>query len=285
MLFVGKEIRDIEMKLESADDIIVRPSNQQPTHHPPYRAPPTFIQLIKQVTVGGHTTAVCHYKGYTYVGCTNGAVDRIDEGGNVTSSFIKLTYCITGIIAYEDRLYMLMKSSPYTVYVHDLTGQQLHSWNHGDSGNYSARALAIINNELIIADRKNMRFTIYTLTGEHVRDLPCDLINNHYLTICPAGDNSILVANYDANPELFRVNLTTGNIEWRLDRVSQPIGVLMYSKDVALVTSYNSTTQVKIWIQNVDSGKYTTSFLRTPWNDTTAKRSATINSNLFFTPL
>ena len=148
-----------------------------------------------------------------------------------------------------------MKSSPYTVYVHDLSGQQLHTWNHEDRGNCSARALAIINNELIIADRTNLRFTIYTLTGERVRNVRCDLIYNDYLTICQVGDDSIIVANRIAKPEMYRVNLTTGIIEWRSDRVSRPIGVLMQSEEVALVTSCNSTTQVKIWTLNAESGK------------------------------
>ena len=243
------------MKLESADDIVINPPNRQPTHHLPNRAPPTSIQLIKQVTVGGNPTAVCHYKGYTYVGCDNGAVERIDEGGQVTPSFTKLTNWVTGIIAHEDRLYTLMNGKPYTVYVHDLTGQQLHCWIHEDRGNYTARALAIINNELIIANRTNKRFTIYTLIGAHVRDVPCDLINNNHLTIGQVGDNSILVANYGANPELYRVNLTTGDIEWRSNKVGHPIGVLMHGKDVALVTTENNATRVKIWPLNAESGK------------------------------
>ena len=268
------------MKLESADDIIVKPSNQQPTHSLQNRAPPTSIQLIKQVTVAIYPTAVCHYKGYTYVGCSNGAVDRIDEGGQVTPSFIKLTTRVTGVIAHEDRLYTLMYGGggpPYTVYVHDLSGQQLHSWIHEDIGNFSARALAVINSELIITDRTNKRFTFYTLTGERVRDVSCDLIYNDYLTICQAGDNSILVAYYHCGyPELYRVNLTTGIIEWRSDRLCHPIGVLMHSKNYALVTSLNGK-QVKIWIQNVDSGKYTPNCFLTPRNDTTSKQSVTIN--------
>ena len=221
------------MKIESADDIIniINPPNQIPSYQPPIRA-----HSFEQVTVGDYPNAVCHqthYKGYIYVGCYHGAVDRIDEDGNVTESFIKLALCVTGIIAHEDRLYTLMyggRGTPYTVYVNDQTGQQLHSWNHEDRGNYSARALAIINNELIIADRTNKRFTVYSLTGQRVRDVPCDLINNDCLTICHAADNSILVANISAKPELYRVNLTTGIIEWRSGRVSHPIGVLMYSK-------------------------------------------------------
>ena len=243
------------MKLESADDIIINPPNQQPTHHLPNRAPPTSIQLIKQVTVGGNPTAVCHYKGYTYVGCDNGAADRIDEGGQVTPSFTKLTDWVTGIIAHEDRLYTLMNGKPYTVYVHDLTGQQLHYWIHEDRGNYSARALAIVNNELIIADRTNKRFTIYTLTGGRVRDVPCELISNHHLTICHAADNSILVANVAAKPELHRVNLTTGDVVWSSDRVDYPVGVVMYSKDCALVTSYSRSNQFKICTLNAHTGE------------------------------
>ena len=245
------------MKLESADDIIVKPSNQQPTLSLQNRAPPTSIQLIKQLAVGGYPPAVCHYKGYTYVTCQNGAVDRIDEGGQVTPSFIKLTTWVTGVIAYEDRLYTLTYGQPYTVYVHGLTGQQLHSWNHGDRDNYSARALAVINNELIIADRINKRFTIYTLTGEHVRNVPCDLITKNYLTICHAADDSILVANVTATPELYRVNLTTGDVEWRLNTGSGDVGVFMCSKDFALVTRLNYSTEIKIWTLNINTGKKT----------------------------
>ena len=245
------------MKLESADDIIVKPSNQQPTHSLQNRAPPTSIQLIKQVTVAIYPTAVCQYQGYTYVGCSNGAVDRIDERGQVTPSFIKLTTRVTGVIAHEDRLYTLMYGGggpPYTVYVHDLRGQQLHSWIHEDIGNFSARALAVINSELIITDRTNKRFTIYTLTGERVRDVPCDLINNSGISFCHVGDNSVLVANCEAKPRLFRVNLTTGDVVWRSDRVNSPAGILMYSKDLALVTKRLSN-QVKIWTLNADNGK------------------------------
>ena len=244
------------MKLESADDIIVNPPNQQPTNLP-NRAPPTSIQLIKQVTVGGTPIAVCHYKGYTYVGCQNGAVDRIDEGGQVIPSFIKLTARVTGIIAHEDILYTLMygNTGPYAVYVYDLAGQQLYTWSHDDRADYSARALAIINNELIIADRTNKRFTIYALTGEHVRDVPCDLICTDYLTICHVADNSILVANINATPKLYRVNLTTGDVEWRLNTGSGDVGVIMCSKDFALVTRLNSSKEIKIWTLNINTGK------------------------------
>ena len=244
------------MKLQSADDIIINPPNhKQCTNKLPSRAPPTSIKLIKQVTVGYHPITVCQYKGYTYVGCYDGAVDRIDEGGNVTSAFIKLHRTVTGIVAYEDRLYTLMCGRPYTVYVHDLAGQQLRSWKHEDSSGDVGRFLTVINNKLVIADKTNKRFTIYTLTGEHVRDVPCDLITKNYLTICHVGDNSVLVANSDAKPGLYRVNLTTGDVEWRSDRVSGAIGVVMYSKDVALVTSYSRSNKVKIRTLNVDTGK------------------------------
>ena len=256
VMFVDKEIRDIEMKLQSADEIIINPPNhEQSINKLPSRAPPTSILLIKKVTVGDYPLAVCQYKGYTYVGCLYGAVDRIDEGGNVTSAFIKLASPVTGIDVYEDRLYTLMRGNPCTVYVHNLAGQQIHCWKHEDGGGFVGQALTVINNELIIADGTNKRFTIYTLTGEHVRDVPCDLITQNYLTICDVGNNSVLVANYDAEPELYRVNLTTGYVEWRSDRVYHPVGVVMRSKDYALVTSFGPSNQVKIWTLNADTGK------------------------------
>ena len=128
-MFVDKEVRDIEMKLQSVDDIIINPPNHKHcTNKLPSRAPPTSIQLNKQVDLGNFPFAVCRYKGYTYVGRTTGAVDMIDEGGDVTSAFIKLAKAVTGIVAYEDRLYTLMYGNPYTVYVHNLTGQQLRMW-------------------------------------------------------------------------------------------------------------------------------------------------------------
>ena len=244
------------MMLQPADDIIINlPNQKQRTNKLPSRAPPTSIKLIKQVTVGYNPRAVCQYKGYTYVGCLYGAVDRIDEGGNVTSAFIKLASQAEGIVAYEDRLYTLMYGQPYTVYVHNLTGQQLHSWKHEDSSGDVGRFLTVINNKLVIADKTNKRFTIYTLTGERVRNVPCVLITKNYLTICHVGDNSVLVANGDAKPGLYSVNLTTGDVVWTSDKVDGPIGVVMYSKDVALVTSHSRSNKIKIWTLNVDTGK------------------------------
>ena len=245
------------MKLQSADDIIInRPNHKQRTNKLLRRAPPTSVQIIKQVTVGSCPLAVCQHNGYTYVGREYRAVDRIDERGNVTSPFIQLygRGTVTGIVAYEDRLYTLMSGNPYTVYAHDLTGEQLHSWKHEDRSHRRGRALAVINNELVIAKRTNETFTIYTLTGERVRDVPCDLITENDLTICHVGDNSVLVADRDAKPGLYRVNLTTEDVEWRSDRVDRPVGVVMYSKDVALVTSYNYSNQVKIWTLNAGTG-------------------------------
>ena len=243
------------MKLQSADDIIINPPNpKQRTNKLPSRAPPTSIQLIKQVTVVD-PIAVCQYKGYTYVGCFHGAVDRIDERGNVTSPFITLTGPVTGIVAYKDRLYTLMYDQPYTVYVYNLTGQQLRCWKHEDRSYFLGRALAVIHNKLVVADTTNQRFTIYTLTGERIRDVPCDLIRDGDITICHVGDNSVLVANCDGKPALYRVNLTTGDVVWRSDRVDSPVGILMHSKDLALVTSNNFSNQVKIWTLNAGTGK------------------------------
>ena len=137
------------------------------------------------------------------------------------------------------------------MYIHDLTGQQLRSWNHGDEDRRGCLGRFLT----VIADTTNQRFTIYTLTGERIRDVPCDLIRDGDITICHVGDNSVLVANCDGKPALYRVNLTTGDVVWRSDRVDSPVGILMHSKDLALVTSNNFSNQVKIWTLNAGTGK------------------------------
>ena len=54
------------------------------------RSPPTGLQLVEKVEIDSNITTICHYNGYTYVGQTSGAIDRIDEHGNVDKASLNL---------------------------------------------------------------------------------------------------------------------------------------------------------------------------------------------------
>ena len=102
-----EEKREMEIELLSTDDVIIGDHIT-----PPPITPPTELQLVRQVTVGGKCLTVCQYKGYTYVGLGRGGIDRIDDQGNVESSFIKGSSFVVSIGAYDDRLYTLFYGNP-----------------------------------------------------------------------------------------------------------------------------------------------------------------------------
>ena len=251
----GVKIRDVEMKIRPADDIVISPAAGNSNHQ--QNRPPTGIELIKQIRVGD-PCRVCHYKGYTYVGRITNAIDRIDKDGAVAESFIRLDGYPCGIIAHEDRLYVLQQGKSYFIQAFNLLGQHLFKWNHSDSVTrfYLGRALAILNNnELVVADRTNKKFNISSLTGELLRSIKCNEIGNGRISLCRASGESIIVTNYGAPHELFKFNLATETIEWRSNAVKRPSTVMMLNKEYVLVTEGEYSNQVKFFILNQMTGK------------------------------
>ena len=170
----GEKVRDVEMKIRPADDIIIAPAAGSLSHQ--QNRVPTSIKLENEIGVA-RPCRVCHYKGNTYVGTYNNAIDRIDKDGVVTESFIRLGGFPCGIIAHEDRLYVLRHGTPYFIQAFDLLGQYLFKWILKDyeTRAYLGRALAVINNdELVVADRSNSKFSIYSFTGEFLRSVKCE---------------------------------------------------------------------------------------------------------------
>ena len=215
----GEKVRDVEMKIRPADDIIIAPAAGSLSHQ--QNRVPTSIKLENEIGVA-RPCRVCHYKGNTYVGTYNNAIDRIDKDGVVTESFIRLGGFPCGIIAHEDRLYVLQLGTPYSINVFNLLGQQLFKWKLNDSAtkDYLGRALAVLNNdELVVTDRTNKRFSIYSFTGELLRSVRCEEIGTDRFTLCHAGGDSIIVTNCEASHELFKFNLATGAVEWRSNSV------------------------------------------------------------------
>ena len=244
------------MKIRQADDIIMSPAAAGNSNHQ-QNGVPTSIEVEKEIRVGD-PCRVCHYKGYTYVGTYNNTIDRINEDGEVTESFIRVEGYPCGMIAHEDMLCVLQHGTPYFICVFNLLGQQLFKWELNDSATRTnlGRALAVINKEeLVVADRINKRFNIYSLTGEFLRSVKCDEIGNSRISLCHASGDSIIVTNYCAQHELFKFNLATGAVEWRSNAVEGPSAVAMLNKEYALVTEEQGSTGVKFFILNQATGE------------------------------
>ena len=94
LLFSEKEKRETELVVHSTDDVIFCDRSQ----HMNIRSLPTGLQFVKEIKVGSYCNTVCHYKGYTYVGLENGAIDRMNDKGNVTLALIKLVNPVIRIL-------------------------------------------------------------------------------------------------------------------------------------------------------------------------------------------
>ena len=145
------------------------------------------------------------------------------------------------------------KGDPHEVHVYSLRGHHIHSLRLEDryGGVFSptfGKALPIINDELVVADRTNKRFSIYSLAGKLLRSVRCKEISTDKVSLCHAGGDSIIITNCHASPELFKFNLASGAVEWRSNSVKQSGAVAMVNKEYALVTEWNSHSQVKVFV-------------------------------------
>lgn len=285
---LGTEFRDIELKIEAVDDIHLGPDRSQT------EILPTSIKLVKQVGIGD-PRRVCHYQGYTYVATSNFDIDRIDSQGNITLSFIStLPGHPAGIIAHADRLYLLVEGHPHSVHVFDLTGKEIQSWQHdADSSRYTYRSLALVNNELVVGDERKKQLVVFSLTGNVLQSIECSRIDGYQLSLCQAGDDSIIVAHvkgsHEHNPvtsdemslcavpfpnsqgtvkrgaqstptlltdELYRVNLKTGAIEWSTKEITNPTCLTKLNEKFTLVSCWSERMRSRCFIIDTLTGKF-----------------------------
>ena len=130
-------------------------------------------------------------------------------------------------------------------------------WEHRDRSCHATRNLTIVNVQLVVADMSNKIFTIYTRKGERVRKVQCDLLTDRgFTTLCHARNESLIVSRTTPNPELFKVNLQTVDVQWRSNRVEKPIGVTTLNKDYAVVISHEENRCTKFFVINSFTGQY-----------------------------
>lgn len=220
-----------------------------------FKHPPSSVRLVREVDVGSECPSVCNFKGYTYIGHNSGIIDQIDKQGNITSGFISEGYSsIVSLRAHEDQLYVLVHGSPYTIYVHDMSGKQLRSWKHSDkSGGWGGNKLALVNNQLVVADTANQQIQLYnTTTGDICKTIPCPQITaNNWLAMGEGGANSVVISDHISS-KVFKLNLTTGAILWTHTNIQNPQGVtLLGPHHVAVSARVNGT---KVWILNLSTG-------------------------------
>jgi len=246
-IYCTGEKRDIEVDIVSAADASISLDQGVTTS-----TLPNSLKLLQSVDVSDYCWSVCRYEGNTYVG-VNGGVDRVDENYNVTQSFVTVSGTVFGLTAYKDQLFSLVcgRSSNWKVKVNDFSGNQVTSWTHSDNNSGYINKLVIVDDQVVVPDRQSKRLTIYSLTGEVIKHIPCPVLGNYRASICAADRQCVVVSDYNSS-QVFKLDLTTEKVIWTCKDVTRPEGVTCYRSKYILVTNQSSKTT--IWILDVKTG-------------------------------
>jgi len=247
-MYIVEKKRDVEIDLVPAADMIINFDQGVTTS-----TLPKSLRLLQSVDVSNLCWSVCKYEDNTYVGLYGGAgIDRIDESFSVSKSFISLTNYIFGVTVHRNKLYAVecISKTNWVVHVYDLTGKQVTSWSHHDNSVY-VNKLAIVDDQVVVPDRRSKWLTIYSLTGEVIKHVSCPLLSDSNTTICAVDRYCVVVSDYGSS-QVFKLDLTTEKVIWTCKDVRLPEGVTCYRSKYILVT--NSSSKTTIWILDVETG-------------------------------
>ena len=125
------------------------------TQTPP-KFPPIGLKLIRELKTDNSHYAVCHYEGYTYVGQSGGAIDRIDQNGQIEKAIIKLDNAAVSLVTHKDTMYILMfvsKLKPLKINIHNINdGKPVATWDHPYYQYVGQRIILLGNDQLCVGD-------------------------------------------------------------------------------------------------------------------------------------
>ena len=224
------------------------------------------VSVLKTVATPFACRSVCSYRGKTYVSLDDYSIARIEENYHLTNSLVRFGYHshhvyqrntdnhVDGIAVYKDRIYSLVHGNPYIIYVHDLSGNPILHWNHNEKANYVGRLnqLAIIDDQLIVADKNLGKLFLYSLDGKEVRQIPCSQLGSGISSMCDGGDNSVIIST-DGNL-VFKVRIFDGQVLWTTG-INQPMGIALYHKHYVCVVNKPAYNQTNIHYLDIKTGK------------------------------
>ena len=248
LFIVGKEYRSIEIQLSH------RKNELKLGRFP--NVVPTSIHAERTICIWEFCNAVCHYKGYTYVGKNNGTIARIDPEGKIENSYISGLANVTTIRAHQDLLYLLYHGSSYKINVYHVDGHHVRSWDHDDRCSFRGNKICIVQNQIIFANQSCRRFDVFSLSGELVKQTGCSkLLATGYFSIAPIGGDSLIVASDQG--VVFTFNHQSGQVTWTSQNMLQDTAVVALNDDYVLLAGGNhycgSTTQ-PIKLLNIRTG-------------------------------
>ena len=240
--------RDIDVRITPGESIKIT-SDQLPLLLLPVKLP-SSLTLLREVCMSAPCVTVIGRNNHIYVGLWDG--DRVSVIGPTgeTQHFLTAQSFINGMDIHDDKIIISTKDQ---VYVYDVTsGELIHSWAYTDVSGFISSNLAVVGDEVVITDRGNKRLSVYTLTGQLVRHIPCQQMSDYVVSLCCADNNSVILSDRYTN-KVHRISITSGHIIWTSSHVKRPLGVTCYNNQYVLVSSRGEN--VMIWILDIKTGE------------------------------
>lgn len=225
------------MKIVLAEEIVIN-IEKGLEKYPPR---PKSLTLTKSVQMPAKTWTVCCHDGMTYVGMDNDCLARIDSDYEVKEKFICFSQTVESVAVYKEVIYLLGSGFPSLVASFDLSGEPLNQWEHVDTTCHYSNMLVVASDRVLIPDTRNLSIIAYSLTGEVMEHISCDLFDHGIVGACPVDDASVIICD-NSSSRVFRLNATTGEVMWICEDVRNPAAVGCLKERYIFVTTTDDST-------------------------------------------
>ena len=248
--------RDIEVKITSSLPISISTDvdllSLSPSPAPV--KPPTKLTLIREANMPVNCVTVSTYQDCTYVGLGDGRIMRVGQDSAVTQ-FATVAGSMYGMAIDGGQLYAVSgDQNLQSVNVFNLnTSKHVRSWNITDTVGYYCSKLVVVGNQVVIADKANKVLCVYTLTGQLVKQIPCQQITGGWVCMCTSDNDNIILSDCKSN-RVYKISITSGKSLWESGSVVNPRGVTCYNNQYVLVFEGDIGSK-KIHVLEINTGK------------------------------
>ncbi|XP_067928084.1 uncharacterized protein [Watersipora subatra] len=209
---------------------------------------PKFINFLKTVRLTSPPLSLCHYEGSTYVGLQDGNVCKIDSKYKLHNRFLMHGKAVASIVVHKSKIYTLVYGKPMKIYMSNLLGESISSWDHTDSVQWSNK-MTILKDRLIVPDRTNNQLVVYTLDGKIVKHIQCTALSQGWVAVCSVKvSNSVIISNYQTSL-VFAIDVRTGGQGWTNRYTTDPLGITSYGQNNLLVFN-GSAREIEVLQRN-----------------------------------
>ncbi|XP_067932355.1 uncharacterized protein [Watersipora subatra] len=229
--------RTIELALTEKDMSIVSEAPSEKSEVTPI-VQPTSLSILKSVATSSHCRAAVVFGSKIYAGLYNEPIVVIDKAGKATNLFPSTSTNCDCIIVHKERIYALIIGTKALIFVYNMSGQVITSWELIDSTPFTK--MAIVNDWLVVPDRTRKLLTVFTLTGLKVNNIPCEFLFNTHICMCSMSDSSVAISVHKSG-EVHRIDVVKGHVLWTA-KVANAEGVTFYGNKYLLVASEDCNT-------------------------------------------